>query len=80
MVARSAHQIWRVELDGTKALIAGTGEQGENDGLPSEASFSLPNDLGFSPDGSLLYVNEVADTESKGQKLYPTRLRKIEFE
>lgn len=80
VVARSAHQIWRVDLDGTKVLIAGTGEQGDADGLPSEATFSLPNDLGFSPDGKYLYVNEVADRESKGQKLYPTRLRRIEFE
>ncbi len=80
VVARSAHQIWRVELDGTKTLVAGTGEQGDSDGLPGEATFSLPNDLGFSPDGTILYVNEVADVESKGQKLYPTRLRTIEFE
>ena len=80
VVARTAHQIWRVELDGSQSLIAGTGEKGGADGLPNEAKLCYPNDLGFSPDGLFLYVNEIADEDSTGQKLFPTRVRRIEFE
>ncbi|REJ76899.1 MAG: hypothetical protein DWQ30_16540 [Acidobacteria bacterium] len=81
VVARAAHQIYRVDpRSGDQVLVAGSGEQGGEDGAPLEASFSLPNDLGWSPDGSILYVNEVADEESDGQKLYPTRVRRIFFE
>ena len=80
VVARAAHQIYRVSLDGEVTLVAGSGEQGGRDGAPEDAQFSLPNDLGWSPDGKVLYVNEVADHTSSGQKLYPTRLRRIVFE
>lgn len=79
VVARKAHQIYRLTLDGEFTLVAGSGEQGGQDGAPNEASFSFPNDLGWSPDGTTLYVNEVADPTSKGNILAPTRIRAITF-
>lgn len=84
VIARSAHQIYTVDLSegsrGEVTLIAGSGEKGGTDGPALEASFCYPNDLGFSPDGKLLYVNEVADTSSTGQLLAPTRIRAIRIE
>lgn len=83
VVARSAHQIYRVDLDdenrGTVTLIAGSGEKGGKDGPALEATFCYPNDLGFSPDGTVLYINEVADTASTGQLLTPSRIRTIKL-
>lgn len=83
VVARSAHQIYRVGLSeeerGQVSLVAGSGEKGGTDGPATEASFCYPNDLGFSPDGQTLYVNEVADHASTGQILSPSRIRAIDL-
>lgn len=80
VVARSAHQIYRVTLDGEVAPFAGSGAKGHQDGPASEASFCYPNDLGLSPDGRILYINEVADLESDGSKIAPTIVRRIFLE
>jgi sugar lactone lactonase YvrE len=77
VVARTAHQIYRVTLDGQATLFAGLGEKGGADGPATEAQFCFPNDLGFSPDGKILYVNDVADHTSEGRKLAPTRIRRV---
>lgn len=80
VIARLAHQIYRVDLDGTVTLVAGSGEKGGADGAPADASFCFPNDLGWSTDGTTLYVNDVADEASDGNLLAPTRIRRIVFE
>lgn len=84
VAARSAHQIYTVDLAegrrGEVALFAGSGEKGGQDGPALEASFCYPNDLGFSPDGKILYVNEVADHSSTGQLLAPSRIRAIRID
>lgn len=84
VIARSAHQIYTVDLAegsrGEVTLFAGSGEKGGADGPALEASFCYPNDLGFSPDGNTLYVNEVADHESTGQLLAPSRIRAIRLD
>jgi sugar lactone lactonase YvrE len=77
VVARSAHQIYRVSLEGQVELLAGTGEQGLDDGPAHQATFSYPNDIGVSPDGRYLYVNDVADLESTGALLSPMVVRRI---
>lgn len=79
VVARSAHQIYMVTLDGEIELLAGSGEQGIDDGPALEATFSYPNDIGISPDGRYLYVNDVADVESTGVKLAPMVIRRIDL-
>ncbi|HVS64339.1 MAG TPA: hypothetical protein VMT85_12650 [Thermoanaerobaculia bacterium] len=77
VVGRSAHQIFRVTMDGEVSVFAGSGEKGGADGEPRKASFCYPNDLGWSPDGTVLYVNDVANHESEGRILGPTRIRRI---
>lgn len=62
VVDRGGHQIWSVSLDGEVELFAGSGQRGRQDGDPMEATFSYPNDIGISPDGRTLYVNDVVGT------------------
>ncbi len=77
VVARSAHQIYEVSLEGKVQLLAGSGKRGHDDGPLLKASFSFPNDLAFSPDGKLLYVNENAQIEGPGGDLSPMTVRAI---
>lgn len=77
VVARSAHQIYRVSMNGEVELFAGNGDRGRKNGNRLEASFSLPNDLDFSPDGKYLYVNEASDSLGSPRILIPTAVRKI---
>jgi sugar lactone lactonase YvrE len=77
VVDRGGHQIFRVELDGEIALVAGSGERGSADGDAATATLSFPNDLGFSPDGSILYVNEISATTGDHTELAPMRVRRI---
>lgn len=79
VVGRSAHQIFTVSLSGDVTLLAGSGEQGLDDGPADEATFSYPNDIGVSPDGRYLYVNDVADLSSTGQLLAPMVVRRIDL-
>ena len=75
-MARGAHQIFRVTLEGEVELFAGTGERGRDDGPALEATFSFPNDIDVAPDGTL-YVNEIASTTGSAQSLAPMIVRRI---
>ena len=77
VVARGAHQIYRVSLAGEVELFAGSGQRGHADGPALEATFSFPNDLAFSPDGKTLYVNENASTTEPHTVLAPKIVRRI---
>jgi len=77
VVARGAHQIYKVSLKGDVELFAGTGKRGHHDGPALEATFSFPNDLAFSPDGKTLYVNENASTTEPHTSLAPMLVRRI---
>ena len=79
VVARSAHQVYRVTLDGQFELFAGSGEKGGADGDLSSASFCYPNDIAINSDGTALYLNDVADHASEGRILGPTRIRRIDL-
>jgi sugar lactone lactonase YvrE len=59
VVSRGTHQVFKMNLDGELTLLAGSGERGHDDGPALEATFSLPNDIGISPDGKILYLNEM---------------------
>jgi len=80
VVARAAHQVYRVTLDGEMELFAGSGERGRRDGSRREARFSFPNDLDVSPDGKYMYVNEIADTVTDHRILTPTTVRRIRMQ
>ena len=76
VVLSTAHQVYRVTLDGEVTLVAGSGEKGGADGESLEASLCFPNDIGVGPDGTV-YINDVADETSTGMKLGPTRIRRL---
>lgn len=77
VVARTANQIYRVTLDGKATPFVGSGKRGKDDGKPLEASLSLPNDLGISPCGKYMYVNETSPISGDPRILGPTRIRRI---
>jgi sugar lactone lactonase YvrE len=77
VVARGAHQIYTVSLEGQIALFAGTGQRGHDDGPALSATFSFPNDVAFSPDGRTLYVNENGPTTQPHTVLAPMTVRRI---
>jgi sugar lactone lactonase YvrE len=77
VVARGANQIYRLDTDGALTLLAGTGERGLDDGPALEATLSLPNDLAFSPDGRVLYFNDVAVTEGPHTVIAPVVVRAL---
>jgi sugar lactone lactonase YvrE len=58
VVARCANQIYKVELDGTVSLLAGTGVRGNQDGSALNATFSIPNGIAASLTGDTLYIND----------------------
>jgi len=76
VVARGAHRIFRVTLDGAVLPFAGTGERGRDDGPALEATFSYPNDLKVGPDGSF-YVNDQIATTGPETDLAPMGVRRI---
>jgi sugar lactone lactonase YvrE len=77
VVARSAHQIYRVSLDGRVTRFAGSGTRGREDGRPTIAMFSLPYDIAVSADGKSFYLNEVVPISGDKKNLSPTRIRRI---
>lgn len=79
VVARAANQIYRVTLDGKSSLFVGSGERGKTDGTPLQSTLSLPNDVGVSPDGRYMYINEVGPISGDHRILGPTRIRRVEL-
>lgn len=77
VVARTAHQIYKVSLSGEANLFAGTGEKGSQDGAALEASFCYPNDIDISPDGNIFYFNDVVNLSTDGKLLGPMAVRRI---
>jgi len=77
VAARTANQLYELHLDGSFRLLAGTGERGLRDGPALEATLSLPNDLALSPDGSVLYWNDVGVLNPDPRVLAPTVVRSL---
>ena len=76
VVARSAHRIYQLTLDGELTLLAGTGTRGLWDGAALDARLSLTNDIAVSPDGSILYFNDVVN-QTGGDVISPVVIRKL---
>lgn len=74
VVSRSGPRIYTLSLEGKLEPFAGSGERGHEDGSLLQASFNLPNDLGISPDGKTLYINEVLPMNGGN---FPSRIRMI---
>lgn len=79
VVSRGLHQIHKVSFAGEVSLVAGNGARGIVDGPLNVASFSLPNDIAFSPDGKYIYVNDVNGSNPDGTVISPTIIRVIEL-
>lgn len=77
VIARTANQIYKVSLTGEAELFAGSGERGKRDGGALNATFSLPNDLIFSNDGTKLYINDVVPLS--GGDIAPCNIRVIDL-
>ena len=57
VLARGAHLLYAVDLDGTLSIVAGTGEFGVDDGPGDEATLNLPNDIDIDEQGRI-YINQ----------------------
>ena len=79
VVARCNNQIYEVELDGTRNLLAGSGTHGNDDGLALQATFFLPNGIRASLTGDTLYVNDdtAPNTGCSTSALNPVVVRMI---
>lgn len=79
VVARGANQIYKVAFSGSASLLAGTGSRGLRNGAADQATFSLPNDIAFSPDGTKLYVNDVSNISGASSIISPVVVRVIDL-
>jgi sugar lactone lactonase YvrE len=77
VVARSAHQLYDVSLDGRVTLLAGSGRCGGADGPAESCEFAYPNAIAISNDGGSLFINESAAPQADGLVLAPTRIRQV---
>ncbi len=77
VVDRGGNRIYEVELDGTTKILAGSGNNGNDDGDAFSATFSRPNGIGLSPDGNTIYISDKVSTNS-AQDINPVLVRKIE--
>lgn len=76
VLGRSGNSLYEVTLEGEVSIIAGTGEQGNEDGTGTEATFYIPNGIGLSPDQQKIYV--VSRLVGEGSPLNPVVVRVIQ--
>ncbi len=78
VVSRGGNRIFRFDLaTGNRRKVVGFFFRGNDDGDASEATLSLPNGIGVSPDGTKLYTNSVFLTAT--QILNPIFVREIDI-
>lgn len=76
--SHGSSSIYKVNPEGEVELFAGTGERGNDDGVSTDATFSRPNGIVFSPHGDTLYVNStIPEEDSPGIPLNPSVIRRI---
>ena len=78
VVSNATHQVFSITLEGQLEVLAGSGERGRNDVVGLEASFSLPNGIGVSPDGKTIYVNDTVGLTSR-RTIGPNVVRAIQL-
>ena len=79
VASRGGSRIYAVQAQtGETVLIVGTGKRGVDDGPGLSATVSLPNGVAISPDGRLVYINQVTGTT--GQSNAPSIVRVIVLE
>ena len=75
MAARGGARIYTLSLEGELEVFAAIGVRGHVDGPALEGQISLPNDLGLSPDGNILYFNDGEPTTGTANQ--PSFLKRI---
>jgi serine/threonine-protein kinase len=80
IAARGAHRIYEVTLDGTSRVLAGTGVRGRKDGAALHATLSFTNDIALTPDGTVLYFNDVDPSTPGTNTISPSWLRRLRLE
>ena len=78
VIGRGAHQVLELALDGTLTVLTGTGVTGNADGQGDTATHFLPNGIDHSPDGSVLWINDVL-FPNVGGSITPNLLRRIQL-
>lgn len=79
VVDRGGNRIFKVSFTGGVSVFAGTGGRGLRNGTLDQATFSLPNDIAFSPDGTKMYVNDVANISGSAQTIAPVTVRVLDL-
>ena len=79
VIGRGLNIIYRVNFGGNVTVFAGNGSRGLGNGGLAESSFSIPNDLAFSPDGSKMYINDVAVGGTDLSIISPVVIRVIDI-
>ena len=77
VVSRGGHRVYEVDLNGSWKVLAGSGARGKADGPAIQATFSLPNGIGVSPDGNTIYINDAIPLTGTNV-LNPVVVRKID--
>lgn len=72
-----AHQVFRLQRDGSYAVLAGTGAQGRSDGPATDAVFSRPNGIAVDPGGKVIWVNDLTTGPGAGRGVSVVSLRRI---
>ncbi len=70
MAEAGRHRIWRVAVDGSVAVLAGTGQEGLEDGYGPVALFAQPSGLAVGPQGLF-----VVDAESSALRVVDAQNR-----
>lgn len=80
VAARGLQRIYEVTLAGETRVLAGTGARGRKDGPALTSTLSFTNDIALSPDGSVLYFNDVDPSTSGTNVISPSWLRELRLE
>lgn len=77
VTAFQSNRIYMVTPEGEVSHVAGTGQFGEVDGAPAEATFTFPNGIAVSPNQDRLVVNDYINRTPPGVDIPPVPLANI---
>jgi len=78
-VGRGLHNIHTININTGAVNPFLNNGRGNSDGSLSQAKISYPNDIAFSTDGNLMYINHVSTGPANGFVLNPTVIKVVDF-
>ena len=70
--SHGSSRVYRVDLEGNRTTVAGSGIRGNDDGPATTATFSRPNGVAVTPSGDTLYLNSSIPTvDNPGMGFWP---------